>query len=205
MTAEIIILLAIREECRQLIALGRAQVPVVEEGLFPERSRAPPLHTCRSDSNPINATGFVGYESADLFETLPPKHLAATRNMGLALEALSGRAIPFFFEYGSRHTKRTILSELAQEKLAIFGIEGHIGIEVADHVISQFLHPFVAGVEGLHLGGKAAIAPQGHVNQLNPRIPIEVAAYDLGRLVGRSVIHDHPFHRRNGLANHRLD
>ena len=83
--------------------------------------------------------------------------------------------------------------------------KGNVRIQVTDDFVLEALDSFIAGIESSYLGCKAAVTPLGHLEHFDPRILREIAAYDFWGPVCRSIVHDHPFHRQDGLMNHRFD
>ena len=86
----------------------------------------------------------------------------------LAFEAIGLRAVAFFFEDCSGHSKARILGTPLQDELEMVGFERDIGIDVPDDFVIEPLHFRVAGIKGVNLGGKAPISVLGHVHHFDP-------------------------------------
>src|SRR5208283_1255716 len=195
MPTEVVVFLPIGKQGGEDTAFCGSQGPVVKKPLLPERFGLPAHHPCGRDCYPIDSASLIWCESSDLLKAALSKHLAAARNMVMPLKALPLGAVSVLFEDRSRDPKVGICIKLAQDKLNIIHIEGNISIEIPQNLIVQVLDSFIAGVESLHFGCKAAVSPLRHLDQFDPRILYKVAAYDFCSPVCRSVVHDHPFRR----------
>ena len=85
------------------------------------------------------------------------------------------------------------------------GLKGNIRVQVADYVGLQVLDPLISSIKSLHLARKASVPALWHVDQFDPRMLPEISAYDVSRIVRRSIIHDHPFDWCDRLMDHRLN
>ena len=88
MSAQVIILLAIRKHGCCNAALGCSQMPVVEKRSLPKGLCLPTHHARGCNRDPIDASGLVCEISANFLEALAAEDLALPGNMFLALKAV---------------------------------------------------------------------------------------------------------------------
>jgi hypothetical protein len=74
-------------------------------------------------------------------------------------------------------------------------VKRNVPVQIPDDFVWQAADFFIAGIESLHFGCKAAVSALRHLDHFDPRMSREIAAYDIGSLVRRSIVHDHPFRR----------
>src|SRR5579872_1136082 len=115
------------------------------------------------------------------------------------------RTVTLFQEHCSGNTEAGMRRKLSGQKLKMIGIKRDIAIQITNDLPLQYFHSFIAGVERADFGGKTAVPPLRHLDELHPRVPGQVSLYNLSCVVRRSVIHYDPLQWQNSLVNHRLD
>src|SRR2546425_178899 len=178
----------------------------MEERLLAKRPRLPSYHPGGGDGDPVNASRLVRDVTPDRLKALTPKELTLSTDVGLALEAIGlGTVSSFFLEDRTSDSEAGVFVEPAQEKFEEIPVERDVGIEVAHNLMIEGLDRLVTYIEGMCLGGEAAISAFRHVDHFDPLVKCRVTTDNSHRAVRRTVVHDHPSDRENGLVDYRLN
>src|SRR5712691_5562272 len=145
---------------------------MVKAGFFEKGPGLPALHPRGGDCDPIDCSAFNRDVAANLFKALPAKKLAGAGDV-LELSETVGVSVAMLlagiFDKGSAGNAEPRVSDKpGQKKLDVIGIEGDVGVEIADDVEGQPFQSRKAGVEGVGLGSELAIATFGHPQQFDP-------------------------------------
>src|SRR5712691_5114900 len=81
MTTKKIIFFTVSEPGHDLAAVTSAHWPVMKTGFFYECSGCPSVHSRCRHRNPVNAAGFYGNISTDIFEAFAPEQLTCSGNV----------------------------------------------------------------------------------------------------------------------------
>ncbi len=71
-------------------------------------------------------------------------------------------------------------------------IKGNVAIQVTNDFVWELSDSFIAEVASLDFGCKAPVSPLRHLDHFHPGMLRKIAAYDSGRPVRRSIVHDYP-------------
>src|SRR6266850_8580108 len=176
---------------------------MVKGGFFSEGAGLPAFHTRCQNSDQINPAAFNGRITADGFETFPPEELASARDM---LDADKPEIITYvpFLERSPHQTQSRVLRELAQQKLKVTFIKGHVPVQAANKTVFQTLYSLIARIERVNLPSKMPLLPFRRPQQLDPGILQGVLLYDFIRAVSRAIAHDDPTQWFDRLRDYRF-
>src|SRR5688572_30700030 len=174
---------------------------------LPERSGLPALHSGCGDGNPVDASCFVRNVAAYLLQTFSSKQLARPGDVVLAFKTVLRRIVTACSQQRcTGHAQIRNLNKLLQEKLQIvLLLKSYVCIKITDDLIRQRGNPFKSGIDAMSLGSKAPITVTGHIQPLDPVMRGRVTVDDRRSRIRRTIVHNHPFHRMNVLADNRLD
>src|SRR5215467_6068979 len=116
MATQHVVALSAFEWCEQKMVGCGVHLPVVNEGLFKERSGLPAYHSGTDHSNQVHATNLPWYITANLYKALTPKQLTLSRNVLNAREAIVVSR-GSLYEGSSRDTQPRIFPKLSHEKI----------------------------------------------------------------------------------------
>ena len=98
-----------------------------------------------------------------------------------------------------------ILLESGHQKLKVVGVEGYVGIEVADNFIRDGSHFLHSGVESIYFASEAPIPVLREFYKLHPVVSRQIFRDDRGGVVKGAVVDNNPLCGQQGLADHRLN
>jgi hypothetical protein len=205
MAAEKIVLFPmIQQPAKNIGMIATSNVAMVKANLVIKSPRSPAFVLRSEQRDEVNPSGTDYRISAYFFKTPPTKHLAGTGDVVRTFEPLVVYRI--VLNIGSAaHAESRILRKLCKEEFKIIGSEGHIRIQISNHIVIQAFNSSVPRIKCRYFPGKTALSSDWKSYQFYPIVGGCVSFYDVISAISRTVADDDPLHGSKCLSDDRSD